>query len=127
MEEVEFKELVGKTFTLVTDCHKGSEEIDFETEKEWYRLGTTYDCCASICVESFDGDVEDLIDTPILEATCEFSELSKREYETDDNYKKLYWCFYKLRTKKGYVTIRWVESNNGYYSVDVEFKKTLKN
>ena len=126
MEKVEFKELVGKTFTHVTGCHKDSEEIVFETEKEWYKLGTTYDCCASICVASFDGDVEDLIDTPILEATCEFSELSKQEYEANDNYAKPYWCFYKLKTIKGYVTIRWIEDNNGFYSVDVEFTKTFK-
>lgn len=37
------------------------------------------------------------------------------------------WTFYTMRTNKATVTLRWLGSSNGYYSVDVEFEEVRNN
>jgi hypothetical protein len=75
------------------------------------------DCCESVTIEDINGDLENLLWTPIISA----KEESKEE---EDNYgDRLKWTFYHLRTAKGDVTIRWIGSDNGYYSVSVSFEE----
>ena len=70
------------------------------------------------------GDLEDLIDTPLLMA-----EMVTNENENPPNVKvpefqdSFTWTFYKLATIKGYVTISWYGESNGYYNESVTFIK----
>lgn len=58
------------------------------------------------------GDLEDLLDSPILEA-----ESVSRERDTD--YGDECYTFYKFSTLKGSVVLRWLGESNGYYGVEV--------
>lgn len=115
---VKFEDLLGKTFTNI-EVSKDEDEIIFTcSDGAKYKMYHEQDCCESVTIEDICGDIEDLLNSPILMAEdisnlCE----DKPGDEWDDSYT---WTWYKLATVKGYVTIRWYGSSNGYYSERVD-------
>jgi len=77
------------------------------------------DCCESVYVDDIDGDLSDLIGSPIT--------LAEERTDNDQNpgrwCESFTWTFYTFATVKGYVTIKWFGSSNGYYSESVTFAK----
>lgn len=114
-------ELIGKTLKSVTQ--NGKESIDFVavTGERW-QMHYEPDCCAECYIEDVCGDLADLVDSPIVLA---------EESTNNDSPKKdcqaisFTWTFYKLATVKGYVTIRWYGTSNGYYSETASFAKVV--
>jgi hypothetical protein len=107
--------LLGKI--LVKIDKKKDEQIIFEEDNgNKYIMYHRQDCCEGVNIESIDGDLQDLIGSPILLA----EEVSSHE---NSYYESITWTFYKLATVKGYVTIRWFGSSNGYYSESVDFEE----
>lgn len=120
MLDVKFEELTGKTLTNVEI--KG-DEVVFTTEAgEAYRLYHSQDCCESVAVEDVCGDLNDLIGSPLVEAE-EVTSAENPEGVTKEHQDSFTWTFYKLRTAKGSVVIRWYGESNGYYSESVDFAR----
>jgi len=117
----EFKELVGKTL-LSIEANKEMDEITFITNDGLkFLMYHSQDCCENVSIEDINGDLEDLIGTPILLAEEVTSE-ENPEGVTKEYQDSFTWTFYKLATIKGYVDIRWYGESNGYYSEYVSFK-----
>lgn len=81
------------------------------------RLWHGQDCCETVDLVDIDGDVADLIGTPLTmaEEVSNSADPHGREYEPES----YTWTFYKFATVKGYVTLRWFGESNGYYSESV--------
>lgn len=73
------------------------------------------DCCEAVYIEDVTGDLQDLVGSPITMADESFSsDLPPPEARFTDESST--WSFYRIATAKGYVTIRWYGTSNGYYS-----------
>jgi len=128
MNEIEFKELIGKTITKI-NVNEENDRIEFFCKNEnsifknvplVYLMYHCQDCCESVSIEDINGDLDDLLNTPILQAEERTSRENPEGFEAEyqDSFT---WTFYHLATIKGYVTIRWYGESNGYYSERVDF------
>ena len=114
------EDLVGETITKINGGFVGSEEIEFVLqERESHFLYYEHDCCASCDVNDIIGNLDDLLNTPLLMAEEVDGTIPDQDPNNDESYT---WTFYKFATIKGYVTIRWYGSSNGYYSESVSFR-----
>lgn len=117
--------LLGKILESVIqdDLNESGDRIVFTTKNgKKYIMTHDQDCCERVYVKDISGDLEDLIGSPITMA--EASTNSEGESRNpDDGYwdESHTWTFYKFATQKGFVTISWYGTSNGYYSESVGF------
>ena len=118
---IKFEELLGKVIVAIL---MDNNEIIFTIEDGTsFKLYHEQDCCEIVYIESIDGDLNDLIGYPLLQA--EKSTNSEDTMDKIKNPESFTWTFYKLATIKGYVSIRWLGESNGYYSESVDFKQII--
>ncbi|MDD5328291.1 MAG: hypothetical protein PHY02_10855 [Phycisphaerae bacterium] len=118
------EDLVGKTIKKIVG-KKGDDEISFLCEGYLvYKMYHSQECCEKVTIEDICGDLDDLLNTPVVEA---FEKTNKDENpegvrisNTQDSWT---WTFYTIKTRKGTVTIRWYGESNGYYSESVDLIK----
>lgn len=110
-------DLIGKTITSIKN--KDNEELIFHTQDGLtFKMYHEQDCCEDVHIEDICGDLSNLIGSPIVMAEESTNEDNPKNAEWDESFT---WTFYKFATAKGYVTIRWYGTSNGYYSESVDF------
>ena len=121
-----FSDLVGITLSKIifnknpgTDRYSSDTLLFYSVDGRTFRMAHYQDCCEDVHVEDITGDLDDLLNSPIVLAE-EVSNITDKPEDAsyDDSFT---WTFYKLATTKGYVTIRWLGTSNGYYSERVDF------
>ena len=119
-EYMDISALLGKIIVDIDGMEEEGDCVRFEcSDGTTYEMYHEQDCCESVWIEDVCGNVEDLLYKPILLAEdisnmCDKEALDKYDYSYT-------WTWYKLATLKGYVTIRWYGTSNGYYSESVDF------
>lgn len=89
-----------------------------ETGEE-FKFAHSQDCCESVSIEDIDGDLQDLVGFVLTMAEeVEGSQEPRQQDYPDESFT---WTYYKFATRKGYVTVRFYGSSNGYYSEGVSF------
>ena len=110
----EFRELLGRTLYRVEA--DDSVLTLYLSDTNYVRFQHHQDCCEHVYIEDICGDLNDLVGAPLVEA----EEVSSYEAEPLSEYEESYtWTFYRFRTRKGSVTVRWYGSSNRYYSESV--------
>lgn len=115
-------ELLGKTLVSILQQSGNGDTINFTLDTgEEYVMYHSQDCCENVEIDDINGNLDDLLGSPLLVA----EEVNSTDPEFDyhrENYAESYtWTFYKFATIKGSVDIRWYGSSNGYYSEHVSF------
>ena len=110
---VEISSLLGKT---IISMELTEDEITFRTSDGFtYKMNHEQDCCEDVYIEDICGDINNLIGSPLVMAE-EATNIDEPKDKYDESFT---WTFYKFATIKGYVTIRWYGTSNGYYSEEV--------
>lgn len=105
----------GMTFSKVYS--RKQEELYFETsEGRIFILYHEQDCCESVSIDDIVGELDSLVGYPLVVA--EEASFSGTSHDSDS----FTWTFYRFRTVKGSVLVKWYGSSNGYYSEGVSGK-----
>ena len=119
--EVDVSVLMHRTITNLQQ--NGYDELLFTMDNgDRYIMYHSQDCCEYVRIEDIDGDLNDLVGSPILQAE-EVTGETQDSWEEDERQDSYTWTFYKFATIKGSVTLRWLGESNGYYSERVDFGK----
>jgi len=124
--DVEVTDLIGK---IVTHIAYDSDTLtlvctDRENDEIYYHFYHNQDCCEDFWLDDIIGDLDDLLDYPILKAEEKNNsdDIEPKNGSLDDSWT---WTFYTLATHHGYVDLRFCGTSNGYYSERADIRKTI--
>jgi hypothetical protein len=113
-DHCDISEFVGKTPTEIIN---GYDAIRFRmSDGSEYVMAHIQDCCENVSVEDIAGELNDLLDRPITVA-------EERSNFKETEYGDARWTFYELQGSRGYATIRWYGTSNGYYGTGVNIMR----
>jgi len=115
MDVREIKEIYNR---IVIRIDKTDDELLFHLDdgSRW-KMYHRQDCCEYVTLDDVCGDLNDLLDSPILK----FEEVYQYSNKNDSN--SFTWTFYKIATIKGQVDLKWYGTSNGYYSESVNIEQ----
>jgi len=116
--------LIGKTLKIISINDDRDEILFYCDDGDIFKMYHEQRCCEIVNIDEINGDLEDLLNTPIIRASEDSSdELPLRE-KNDYNYNdSCTWTFYNITTNKGHVQIKWYGESNGFYSESVDFEQ----
>lgn len=125
MKEVKIEKLKDQIFQEVTLLNH--EVLILKNATVEYSFVHIQDCCESVYIESVEGNLLDLVGVPLLLVEEVQSQDTPENYTGNYDYSSSFtWTFYRFGTVKGYVTVRWLGTSNGYYSEYVSiFERSL--
>lgn len=91
-----------------------SDRLIFFADNGVHVFAHHQDCCECVQIEDICGDMNDLIGGPIVAAESTSSEATVGSIEQ-------LWTFFRYATPRGWVTVRWLGEDGGYYSKDVGY------
>lgn len=104
---------------------QGSDEVKFWC-KDGFMIKMCHhqDCCEWVRIEDVDSEVNNSdIYTDCQWCKIEQARQDREQPPTSEWDGESYtWTFYKITTNRGYDTIRWYGTSNGYYSECVDFE-----
>ena len=125
--EDEVSILTGLTLTKVEN--KDDIELIFNSsDGRKFLMFHEQDCCERVSIDDINGNLADLENTPIILAEEVANDFPKKTLDCDESFTcddSFTWTFYRFRTIKGTVCIKWYGTSNGYYSTRVSFEEIL--
>lgn len=123
-QDTPFEDILGKTLTRIDGLEAGSDKVFFFcSDGSEYTLCHFQDCCEHVRLHDVNGDPQDLLGVPLVQAEMSTNSKDSKDHEYDDESHT--WSFYKL-AGKGHVTMRWLGESNGFYCEEVSFSCTKK-
>lgn len=116
-DSCDISELIGKTPIEINNSH--DELVLKMSDGSVYKFYHYQDCCENVSIDDIAGDLDDLLNSPITVA----EERTSRGNGKDEYTESCMWTFYELGGARGYATIRWYGSSNGYYSESVTLSR----
>lgn len=127
--ELDVSVMTGLTMTSVKRSTDAEENDILEFDSTCGRKFVLFhdrDCCESVTIDDIAGDLEDLVGSPLILSEEVSSADMGYENSKEDGDESFTWTFYRFGTAKGYVTVRWYGTSNGYYSESVSFREITK-
>lgn len=106
--------MLGKVMESVVGVPSSASMVFLGVDGTRYVFEHHQDCCEQVEIEDIIGELDDLVGWPLLMA----EQASRNDPGASESGT---WTFYKFATAKGYVTVRWLGTSNGYYSESVDF------
>ncbi len=109
------QDLIGGLTFVSVEHDKQQEKIVFQMADGWrFELYHEQECCETVWLEDINGDLNDLVGTPIIVA----EKRSRFDEDSEDDSKT--WTFFCFRTTKGTVDVSFAGTSNGCYRVDAD-------
>lgn len=100
---MKFKEFIGKTFVNIIGGDKDNFIIFKEDNGNEFKMYHSQDCCESVSIDDICGELDDLLNSPIVQAEESTNSSDNKKDKWDDSFT---WTFYRIATIKGSVLFR---------------------